>query len=189
MTAISRHYRDSHIKTDNFDTRVAIYEDQIRGWFHDQARILEKSSNAAGFVILMIVLMYIEAYAIFFKGEDSKNKSKSFFRDAFKEIFPLTGDDPDTIDSAIDELYDQTRNGLFHTGITRSKVILSGEFESPVQVHIDAASKRALRIDVNPHRMLDHIEDHLAHYVMRLRDPSEQQLRENFNKAWMLRFD
>ena len=159
----------------------------MRGWFHDQARILEKSSNAAGFVILLIVLTYVEGHAIFYKGEDSKGNSKTFFREAFKAIFTVQSDDPNQVDPAIDELYDQMRNGLFHTGMIRGKVVLSGDFRDPVSMHFDPASKQVALIQVNPHKMLDGVEDHLAHYVMRLRNPEEVQLRGNFEKAWELR--
>ena len=187
MISISRHYRDNHIKVDNFETRVAIYEDQIRGWFFDQARLLEKSSDHAGFVILLVVLSYVEGHAIFYKGQDSKNSSRQFFRDAFKAIFPLSGDNPELIDNAVDELYDQMRNGLFHTGMIRGKVVLSGQFPGPIQVVVGLPSKTVSRIEVNPSKMLDIIENHLSYYLMRLRNAEERELRENFDKAWTLR--
>lgn len=95
------------------------------------------------------------------------------------------GDRP--VDQAVDELYDQMRNGLFHTGIVRGKVILSGQFSDAIRVVLDGPSRTALRIEVDPHRVLDRIEDHLSHYLMRLRNPDEKVLRENFDKAWRLR--
>jgi hypothetical protein len=194
MTSISRHYHDSQIKVDNFDTRVAIYEDQVRGWFIDQARILEKASNHGAFVLLLVALSYIEGHAIFYKGEDSKGKSKPFFRDSFKSIFPTYKSGPeslelnsDLVDTAIDELYDQMRNGLFHTGMIRAKVILSGDFDAPFRFVVHPESKDIVQIGVNPHKMLEAIENHLSQYLMRLRDPEETQLREQFDRAWNLR--
>jgi hypothetical protein len=184
---ISRHYRDDHIKTENIETAISIYEDQVRGWFFDQAQILDKASDHAGFITLLVVLSYIEGHAIFYKGEDSKNHSKEFFRHAFKEIFPLYGDDPRVRDDAIDELYDQMRNGLFHTGITRGKVRLSSTYEIPVNLIIDLATKKCVQIDINPRLMLHGIEDHFSHYLMRLRNMDETVLRENFLKAWRMR--
>ena len=190
MTAISRHYDHTHIKADNIETHIAVYEDQIRGWFHDQARILEKSSSDAGFVILLVVLAYIEQYAIFSKGQDSKGRSKEFFKDGFKAIFPLTSkeaNNPDDLDQVIESLYYQMRNGLFHTGMTRSKVILSGANEFTINVEYTPSSQSVERISVNPHAMLNTIENHLADYVMLLRNPEETQLRTNFEKAWEMR--
>ncbi len=184
---ISRHYRDDHIKTDNIETAISIYEDQVRGWFLDQARILDKASDHAGFVTLLVVLSYIEGHAIFYKGEDSKNRSKEFFRNAFKKIFYLSGDDSQVRDDAVDELYDQMRNGLFHTGITRGKVRLSYAYSTPVYLKIDLATQKCVKIEINPRLMVDVIEDHFSHYLMRLRDGDETVLRENFLRAWRMR--
>lgn len=64
---ISQHYSDHHVKEDIFETRLAVYEDQIRGWFHDQARILEKASNHAGFVLLLIAVSYTSHLTLYEK--------------------------------------------------------------------------------------------------------------------------
>ena len=184
---ISRHYSDDHLNYDTFETRVAIYEDQVRGWFLDQARILEKCSDHGAFVLLLVALSYVEGHAIFYRGQDSNRQSPIFFRDAFKAIFPPISDSPELVDQAITELYHQVRCGLFHTGMIRKKVILDGAFSLPAQAIIDSASKTVLRVEINPHKILDAIEDHLSRYIMRLRNPDERKLRENFEKAWELR--
>lgn len=186
---ISRHYSSCHININNdvFERRLAVYEDQIRGWFHDQARILEKVSDHAGLVILLVAVSYIEGYAIFRKGQDSKGQSKEFFREAFKEIFPIEAETCQTLDNAIDELYHQVRCGLFHLGIIRHKVILSGEFDHAVEIEMNSENGEVQIIKINPHKLLDEVEKHFSSYVMRLRDPSEKELRENFDRAWNLR--
>jgi hypothetical protein len=206
---ISRHYNSEDIGNLNFDMKVAAYEDQIRGWFHDQARILEKASDHGAFVILLVALAYIEQHAMFLRGEDSDKHSAEFFRCGLEDIHPLrTGDpkideDKDIMDSLSYTLYRQLRCGLFHTGLTREKVVLSWEFKVPISVHgdrqkliavrgSDAESKRlreqALgRIEVNPHLLLDAIERNLTRYVARLHDPKQKQLRQNFQRAWKAR--
>jgi len=189
MRRISRHYSDQHIKVATFETRLAVYEDQIRGWFHDQARILEKASDHAGFVLLLIAVSYIESYAIFWKGEDSKGKSKEFFRDAFKDVLPSDVKDPAVLNSAIGVLYHQVRCGLVHVGITRGKVVLSGRVNHPVDIEVNNETGEVVQININPHRLLDEVEEHFSSYVMRLRDPAEEELRENFDKAWNLRLE
>jgi hypothetical protein len=184
---ISRHYSDDHLNHDTFEVRVAIYEDQVRGWFLDQARILERCSDHGAFVLLLVALSYVEGHAIFYKGQDSSNQSPLFFRDAFKAIFPPISDDPEIVDQAITELYRQVRCGLFHTGMIRKKVVLDGTFSLPTHAIVDSASKTVQRVEINPHKVLDAIEDHLSRYVMRLRNPAERKLRGNFEKAWELR--
>ena len=186
MVNVSRHYTDIHLDNDNFEICVAIYEDQVRGWFHDQARILEKNSDHAGFVLLLVSLAYVEGHAIFMRGKDSRNKSKEFFREGFKDIFNPQGQTQSVIDQAIDKLYGEVRCGLFHTGMTTSKVVL-GRFDNPVMMVLDSTGQDVIQIRINPHKTLDQVENHLSAYVTRLRDPKEKELRKNFHKAWRLR--
>ena len=40
----------------------------------------------AGFAALQIAFAHLEGYAIFYKGEDSRNKSEAFFREALLYI-------------------------------------------------------------------------------------------------------
>ena len=190
MARISRHYSDDVLNGATIETFIAIYEDQTRGWFHDQARILEKNSDHAGFVLLLIAIAYVEGHAIFLKGQDSDHHSKKFFIAGFKDIFQFHGDPPPdtkTVEKALDEIWNEVRNGLFHTGMTRGKVILSGDFMHPFQLEWNPINGDVMRIGVNPHRVLSTVEDHLSRYVTRLRDPSRVELRKNFKKAWDLR--
>ncbi len=186
---ISRHYSDHHLKKDNTEVRVTVYEDQVRGWFFDQARILEKSSNHGAFVLLLVILSYVEGHAIFYKGTDSKGNSKSFFRDAFKAIFPLKHSNSEILDKAVDELYHQVRCRLFHTGMIREKVVLSGEFSQSISIIPNEKGDDFLQIQINPHKALDEVENHFSHYIIRLRNPDEKKLRENFDKAWKMRHE
>jgi hypothetical protein len=85
------------------ETAITIYEDQVRGWFFDHATNLERVTDHAGLVTLLIVLSYIEGHAIFYRGEDSKNNSKKFFRESFIAVFGLS--DNAMRNDAVDELY------------------------------------------------------------------------------------
>jgi hypothetical protein len=204
---ISRHYSSQHFNEENshlFEARLALFEDRIRGWFHDQARILEKASDHAGFVLLLIAIGYVENYAIYWKGKDSDNHSKEFFRDAFRDIFPrelqpqneqhqefLNELDEETkrqiLDEAADEIYRQVRCGLFHIGMTRKKVILSNKFDAVdavANINPETGDFEIALIKINPHKMLNEIENHFSTYLMRLRNPQEEELRENFNRSW-----
>src|SRR5215469_4156750 len=91
---ISRHFSNTDIKNNNIETHIAIYQDRVFGWFIEPIRLLQKVSDHCGFMILHLSLAHIEGFSIYFKGEDSRNRSAEFFRDAFKEIFPLEGSDP-----------------------------------------------------------------------------------------------
>ena len=183
---ISRHYSVEHLANSTFETRVAIYEDQVRGWFHDQARILENNSDDAGFVLLLVALAYVEGYAIFKKGEDSQGNACEFFKEGFKDIFDLRESPPDIREKAIQSIWDEVRCGLFHTGMIRGNFILS-RFNLPVEAFPDSTGQNVGRIQIDPHEMLNTVEAHLSAYVTKLRDPTQEELRSNFDKAWNLR--
>lgn len=190
MKRISRHYTDKVLENATIETRIAVYEDQIRGWFHDQARILEKSSDHCAFILLMVSFMYMEGHAMFLKGGSSEKQSKKFFKIGFKEVFQEgQGTLPSEIteDQLIDEIYKRVRCGLFHTGGTREKVVLSRDFPDMISVHFDKIKRQISEIRINPHKVLDAVEEHLSKYVTKLRNPSEKLLRKNFEKAWNIR--
>ena len=172
---LSRNYTIDHLDFDDLESCVSIYEDQIRGWFFEQARLVDQASIHGGLVILLVVLSYVEARAIFYKGEDSEGRSKPFFRFGFKEIFPISGADSAERDKIIDELYKELRCGLFQTGITRGKVRVSNAYRYYLNIFVDQQGN-CLVIEVNPELMLDQAESHLAGYVTRLRDPNETEL-------------
>ena len=68
--------------------------------------------------------------------------------------------------------------------MTKEKVSLSGDYPNPIDVILD--SDNILEININPHRFLDKVEEHLKEYVDRLRNPNEDILRSKFEKAWVL---
>ncbi|GAH37735.1 unnamed protein product [marine sediment metagenome] len=67
---ISPKYELNKLKNPTFDDYVDVYEDRVRGWLIDSARILNEHEHA-GFSVLQVALGYFEAYVIFYRGEDS----------------------------------------------------------------------------------------------------------------------
>ena len=188
MTRISPKFDEKKIEDDGIEAKIDVYEDRVQGWFFDQARILEKTSDQAGFVILQIALGFIEGFAIYLKGEDSKGHSKDFFKSGFNEIFrSMKGEyPPEVLDRCIEETYMQARCGLFHDGMTRGKVYLSGDFKTPVDVVV-RSNGDVVQIRINPHMFLNTVERHFSNYLERLRDSSQDLLRSNFERAWDLK--
>ena len=178
MIIVNRPYTRDAIRSSTIESKIALYEERIRGWFHDPARILEKRSEHCGFILLMVAIAYIEGHAIFLKGESSQNRSREFFRIGFREVFNCT-----MPDKVIDEIYAQVRCGLFHHGSTSGKVILSGAYKVPISVRTEKDTDSVAAIYVNPHLVLDAVQLHLSKYVGRLRDSKETELRENFERA------
>lgn len=134
--------------------------------------------------MLQIILAYFECHSIFYKGKDSRNHSSEFFKDAFLSVFPNIKDfSEDIVDQIIDVMYKDGRCGLFHIGMTRSRIILS-DGKPVFRIDIDESKNILNVIYIDRYKIVDAVENHLERYVTKLRDPQNIELRNNFKKAW-----
>ena len=159
----------------DINTKISVYEDRVKEWFFNIAEKL-KSDNETGFVILQIGLSYIEGNQQYRLGKPSHRDSRLFFKNAMKRIFPEISQIKD-IDVILDKFYDQVRCGLFHDGMTKSLVTISGEFNLPLEIANGD-------IKVNPHKFLDRIIEDLSNYISDLKDVNNTELIKNFALRW-----
>lgn len=157
---------------DDVSTKIKIYDDRVRGWFLKIGEKL-KMDNEAGFVILSIAIAYIEGNQQFRVGKLSKNNSKKFFVKGVRRIF----DKEDVPENILVDYYSQVRCGLFHDGMTKSNVVISGEFTEPLR-YTDG------QIRINPHKFLDKVKDDFQSYIREL--GNNEALRNNFIKRFDL---
>ena len=94
---------------DDINTKISLYQDLVKYWFLDVAERL-KSDNESGFVIVQIVLSYIEGNQQYREGEPSIGGSMACFKRGFKRILFDTIDIPEEI---LESFYNQVRCGLF----------------------------------------------------------------------------
>ena len=192
---ISPHYTLSHFESGKVD-EIDIYEDRVVGWQLNHAKGLEHHPNKeirqhAGFVILQICIAYVEGHMQYFNGEDSTGQSPQFFKDGIRKICLHLSDERVISDAWLDNLYGEVRCGLFHDGMTRRKVFLSGDYPSSIDFHTDASGVASVKaILINPHKLLQEIHDHFRGYIDDLRNPDEKYngLRDNLKKMIRIRF-
>lgn len=99
------------------DTKIAVYEDRVNGWFLDIARLLRETPHA-GFVTLMISISQIEGIEQFRLGRATMHtETKQVIKNALMRIFAI----PSQYDKALDILVTDVRHGLFHDGMVRRK--------------------------------------------------------------------
>lgn len=190
---ISPRFPPVKLESGSVDDRIDVYEDRLQGWFFDPARAL-LTVPGAGIMILQLCLGYFEGYWIYRSGEDSKRRSKEFFRHAFKEIFShLVIVDPpdlnvpnDIMETLANLHYEDGRCGLFHDGMLRGAIFV-GPGSAPVSATIEKSTGRVAGILINPEMFLDEIETHSDQYIACLRDPSNTDLRKRFNTAWEMK--
>lgn len=158
-----------HLNLNNVDDKITIYERQVNEWFLNRALSLLKGKNN-GFIVLMISISYIEGVEEYKRGSSSEHQSKEYFRTSLRRIYNL-----DVIDLILDDFYDQVRCGLFHSGMTRNKVIISNDYETT----IDFSENNAIKI--NPKKFLHKIQEDLDQYIQTLRNPNNTTERNRFS--------
>src|SRR6266496_591002 len=72
---------------------IDIYEDRVKGWLIDSAKILNKYEHA-GFSVLHIIFAYFEAHASVYHGINTIGQAGTYFKQAFQAIFPDIGAHP-----------------------------------------------------------------------------------------------
>jgi len=123
-------------------------------------------------VILSITIAYIEGNQQFREGKMSENNSKKFFIKGVRRIF----DKENVPEDILKDYYKQIRCGLFHDGMTRGNVVISGEFPDPLRYTNGI-------IKINPHKFLGKIKEDFQRYVSDLEQGYDKKLIENFVKT------
>lgn len=126
----------------------------------------------SGYAILSIVVSYFEMIAQFINGEDSEGKSKRFFIQGFRAVYPSTTLSETQIGDAI---YKPVRCGMYHGGMTKAGVHLSRYFPQGFSVIGE-------EIHINPAKVVEEVRQHFSMYVATLRDHTKVSERANFDK-------
>jgi len=180
---ISPKYTIIKLRPLTLENCIDVFEDRMNGWMLDWAVHLNKKEHA-GFAALHIGLAYFESIAVFIKGKDSNGKSKSFFKFGFAEVYKAKLDNwSKTIQDEIKDLfYKQGRCGSFHSGIAKKEIGL----EDGDLFTVRLSNARVDSIWVDRYKFIEAISNHLKEYVLKLRNPSETELRLNFVEAWKI---
>lgn len=156
----------------DIDSKVIIYERQVKEWFLNRATRYLRGDNG-GFVVLMICISYLEGIQQYRQGESSRNRSSEFFRNSIHRLYSNQFSD-----NQINQLYSQARCGLFHNGMVDGKVIINSEFENSIEF----PDSETIRI--NQRILLNDIKKDLNDYVNVLKDTEQIEFRQNFDQMF-----
>lgn len=180
VTLVRKHGSNETLDLNDTKTKILIYEDRVKEWFLEIGERLKKN-NEAGFVILSIAISYIEGNQQFREGKSSHKQSKKFFINGMRRIF----DKADVPEVILKSYYEQIRCGLFHNGMTKKNVTISGEFQNPISYTRSQDGQNGV-IRINPHKFLDKIRKDFDSYISGLKSGQDTKLIENFEKRWNL---
>jgi len=154
------------------DDKILIFERQVKEWFLNRASRLQRGKNN-GFIILMIGLSYIEGIEECKSGVSSLHKSKIYFKRGISRIFSISEDSTN-----LDDFYDQVRCGLFHSGMTRKKVIINSTFDDPVDF------SESDTIKINPKKFIHEIRLDFNRYIKKLKNKKNIDERHKFDRIF-----
>ena len=185
---ISPNFPDEKLDNPSLEDLIDVFEDRVRWWLLVPAQALLQIPH--GFVSAMCVLLtYFEGHAIYRRGEDSKGRSKVFFREAFADVFRDAKVKPILLESLSDALYEDARCGFFHDGTARDRILFSDKFDAEFIVTVPRVAGQpdetgAIQsVLVNPKSFHRAVQTHFVSYIKMLRDANNLGLRANFKAA------
>ena len=167
------------VMNDDFNGKIHVYEDRVKGWFLDFGKRLSKEKHS-GFIILMICVSYLEGNQQFREGKESSGSSGEMIKKALRRMIKIPKENEKLLDLFIKEV----RCGLFHDGMTRKHILIKDDSEYPLM--IDENNEIVI---ISPTKLLELVYIDLELYIKELEDPKNIETRKNFEKFWKFRYE
>jgi len=185
---LSPNFETDKLDDPTFDDVVDVFKDRMLYWLFEPAKKLLKERDDY-FCALSLLLSYFEGIWSYVTGEDSRGKSKIFFKEAFVDVFNSSGMSKELSEKVSDVLYEDGRCGLFHDTMVRRRVCISelnhGDMLVTLPRKKDGTIDKEGTIEsviIDPRRFTAAVERHFVGYLCSLRNPDETQKRDNFLK-------
>jgi hypothetical protein len=176
ITKISPNYNSDYLSDDSSLKKIDVFSDRVNGWFLDWADNLNDNKPHAGFAVLHLSFSYFEFISIFMKGEDSNNRSKAFFKEGIKAVFPELNEQSELLfENFVEILYKKARCGFFHSGMAKKGIILKD--------HKNTITFQNGNVFIDRYKFVKSIRDHFNKYISNLKN-NNSHLIDNFLKAW-----
>ena len=190
LNKISPHYTVDKLDSDDIEDWIDIFEDRMIHWILDPASFLLKYEHNEQ-PITHLIIHYFEIFMMYYRGEDSYRKSRSFFKRGFVEVYKNSHDNHSFLEKLADRVYINARNGFFHSGLGKKQLFLSTVYNEPFRAVLPYAEDGLADykgeigdICINPHLLLRDISNHFKDYIQMLRNPDSAVLRKNFRKTF-----
>jgi len=171
-----RHNLEDYPSGLTLDDKIEVFTARVEGWLIGPAiEMISKQLSHRAFALLSIVTSYFEMIGRYTEGYLGRDKSGYYFKHGLKLVFrDMTL--PDTED-LLDALCDRVRNGLYHVGMTKPRVLLVDAADAIGSIGYHPVSDH---IVIAPDILVDDIKIHFASVARELRDQDNTTLRANF---------
>jgi hypothetical protein len=177
-------------KNITLDYKIDVFSERINGWkldiadqlingkYDEQGRIIAEGNPHAGYAVLDILLSYFEMIAKYQDGYLGTSESEHYFKKGIRMVFPDSQTaDQNTVEKLLELLYHGTRCGMYHAGVTDTRIFLMGTENPPIFFHKG-------KLFINPHKLVVAIKNHFDEYISQLKDVKNSRLRQNFEKRF-----
>lgn len=157
----------------DYPTKVTLFWERFHGWKFDIAtKLLDgydttdgkrvKGIPHSGYAAMDVMFSYFEPLGKHLDGyldPGGNRKSGYYFKHGVKSVFDFTGTDAAVLDKLLDVLWSGIRCGLYHSGQTKSSVLIGGGTQEALQFASDDGI-----VIVNPHKLAEGLIQHIANY-------------------------
>lgn len=191
----------------DLNDQILILEREISEWlFHPIKTLMDEDDKMTSFkpfknaiFILFGIFAYIEKIQRYRDGKSSpkKNENKIGFLQRFfcKNMNIKSNNNPSRIledgflrifpsikRKKLNNILEETRHKIMHTGMIGDKVLLNYEFLEAIKYH--GTKKQINSIEINPKKALDLIQIDFKNYLIELRENRNKSLIENFQNVF-----
>lgn len=190
---ISPNFHHKKLEKPALGDLIDVFEDRMRNWLLLPAKHLIDTPN--GLVAATALLSgYFEGIEIYLSGKDSNNRSGEFFVKGFLRVFSVHGEGKEMLKKVAEGIYKQLRCGFAHDGMFRYRVFFDETL--PKAILVTWPKKNGMfytagalqSIAINPSRFYDCIMIHFESYLKCLREGTDGELKDAFEKAVQLKW-
>lgn len=179
----------------DYATKVGLFWERFHGWKFDiAAKLLDGYDTHdgkrvpgiahSGYAAMDVMFSYFEPLGKHLDGfldpPKGDRKSGHYFKHGVKNVFDFSDTDPVVLDDLLGVLWSGIRCGLYHSGQTKSSVLISGETGEALQFASEDGT-----VVVNPHKLAEGLIWHVANYRDRLlADGPASVLGKNFTARY-----
>jgi hypothetical protein len=191
---ISPNFDPSKYETKNVEDLIDVFEDRTLHWLFEPIRNLLDLQN--GYMAAFgLILSYFEGITIYIRGKDSMGNSATFFKEGFLAVLKTAGHDDDLLERVAEIIYSDGRCGFFHDGFGfRGRILIAPKANKDMIITLpekDGVVDEKGPIEsiiINPSRIFSIVEKHFIQYIYQLKEKSDQDLIENFEKACKIKW-
>lgn len=166
----------------DLSAKIEVFIARVEGWLLGPAiEMIKVGIGYRAFALLAVVTSYFEMIAKYSDGFLGERSSGLYFKKGLKLVFPemsLPEDEP-----LLDGICDRVRNGLYHVGMTKPKVILIDADPEKGSIGYQPATDL---IAIAPDTLVEDLRIHFAGFAHSLRSQENSQLRANFEARFDL---